>query len=75
MDFIFDHFEILAIIGIALASWLKARKAQKEEVEAEEEAEITAPDAAEPETVQPEPAEPETDTPRPKRRKRKISFV
>ncbi len=44
-------------------------------VEAEEEAEITAPDAPEPEGASPETAEPEDDTPRSKRRKRKISFV
>lgn len=29
MDWIFDHFQILALIGLALASWLKHRMDQK----------------------------------------------
>jgi hypothetical protein len=40
MDWIFDNFNILAIVGIALASWLKARAdakaAEREEREARE---------------------------------------
>ncbi|MGD9417923.1 MAG: hypothetical protein Q7R22_003205 [Verrucomicrobiota bacterium JB025] len=38
VDFIFEHFGILAIIGVAFASWLKARKEAKELAEFEEEA-------------------------------------
>jgi hypothetical protein len=41
MDWIFDNFQILAIVGIALASWLKARSdakaAEREERRAREE--------------------------------------
>jgi hypothetical protein len=41
MDWIFDNFSILAIVGIAMASWLKARadakEAERQEREAREE--------------------------------------
>jgi hypothetical protein len=40
MDWIFDNFQVLALVGIALASWLKARAdakaAEREEREARE---------------------------------------
>jgi hypothetical protein len=43
MDWIFDHFQILAIVGLALASWLKSRAdakaAEREEQEARRELE------------------------------------
>ena len=41
MDWIFEHFQILALVGLALASWLKARSdakaAEREERRAREE--------------------------------------
>jgi hypothetical protein len=54
MDWIFDNFQILAIVGLALASWLKKRAddkaAEREEQEArrelEEPGEIFGPDEA-----------------------------
>ena len=54
MDWIFDNFQILAIVGLALASWLKSRAdakaAEREEQEArrelEEPEEIFGPDEA-----------------------------
>lgn len=43
MDWIFDHFQILALVGLALASWLKSRAdakaAEREEREARRELE------------------------------------
>jgi hypothetical protein len=43
MDWIFDHFQILALVGLALASWLKSRAdakaAEREEQEARRELE------------------------------------
>jgi hypothetical protein len=43
MDWIFDHFQILAIVGLAFASWLKSRAdakaAEREEQEARRELE------------------------------------
>jgi type IV secretory pathway VirB10-like protein len=54
MDWIFDNFQILAIVGLALASWLKSRAdakaAEREEQEArrelEEPNEVFGPDEA-----------------------------
>jgi hypothetical protein len=43
MDWIFDHFQILALVGLAIASWLKkradAKTAEREEQEARRELE------------------------------------
>ncbi len=54
MDWIFDNFQILALVGIALATWLKkradAKAAEREEQEArrelEEPEEVFGPDEA-----------------------------
>jgi len=48
MDWIFDNFQILALVGLALASWLKSRSDAKA---AEREAQEARRELAEPEEV------------------------